>query len=85
MKDRTIFMSSEPRGHSRWKQSKVSLLPVKVSSILVGNFKTQTLSTDTGRVKVSSDTILLFRVNFSPSLLETFPRKEGVYTLYHRI
>jgi len=91
MKDRTIFMRLEPRGQSRWKQFKVSLLPVKVSPILVGNFKTQTLSTDTGRVKVSFDTILLFAFNFSLSLPETFPLKEEVYTLrgvtkqYHRI
>ena len=54
---------------------------MKVSSILAGNFKTQTLSTDTGRVKVSFDTILLFRFNFSLRLSETFPRKEEVYTL----
>ena len=73
-------MSLEPRGQSRWKQFKVSLLPVKVSSILVGNFKTQTLSTDTGKVKASFDTVLLFWFNFSLSLSETF-RGKVVYAL----
>ena len=81
MKDRTVFMSSEPRGQNRWKQFKVSLLPVKVSFILGGNFKTQTFSADTGRVKVSFDTILPFRFNFSLSFPDTLPRKEETYTL----
>lgn len=75
MKDRTIFMNLEPRGQNRWKQFKVSLLLVKVSSILAANFITQTSITDTGRVNVSSDTILLFMFNFSLSLPYIFCEK----------
>jgi uncharacterized membrane protein YccF (DUF307 family) len=68
-------MNVEPRGQNRWKQFKVSLLPVKVSSILAANFKTQTSITDSGRVNVSSDTVLLFLFNFSLSLPHIFRGK----------